>query len=109
MKFILEIKNYDCNRLYVNTDTMKFALDTHEYDKNYDNSNINEFKKEFYDWASSYPPSLLLQRKTDFYDFVEELKKNGYEEIEAKPLSNDEVLEEQNDLDIEEEYLDELS
>lgn len=40
MKFILEIKNYDCNRLYVNTDTMKFALDTHEYDKNYDNSNI---------------------------------------------------------------------
>lgn len=27
MKFILEIKNYDCNRLYVNTDIMKFALE----------------------------------------------------------------------------------
>lgn len=100
MKFILEIKNYDCNCLYVNTDTMQFALDTHRYDKRYDKTDINEFTKEFYDWESNYPPSLLLQRKTDFYEFVEALKDNGYKEIEATLLPNDVIVEEQDDLDI---------
>lgn len=85
MKYILEIRNYECNKLFVDTDTMEFALDDYHYDEDFQNSEVYEFQKKFNDWnGHNYAPVLLLQRKKDFYEFIEALKENGYTEIKFK-------------------------
>lgn len=87
MKYILGIRNYDYNNLYIDTDTMEFTLDDYHYDEDFKNSEVYKFQNKFLD---SNSPIFLLQRKTDFYEFVEFLKENGYEEIKYKPYEEHE-------------------
>ena len=88
MKYILGIRNYDYNNLYIDTDTMEFALDDYHYDEDFRNSEVYEFQNKFLD---SNSPIFLLQRKTDFYEFVEFLKENGYKEIEYNPIEKKDI------------------
>ena len=85
MKFILLIRNYACQNLYVDTELKKFTSNENTFMDGWYSSSVYDFIHTF---NVTDAPELLLQRKTDYYNFIDELKKSGYEEIKYIPIEN---------------------
>lgn len=92
MKYIINTSNYDSKSIYIDTSTKQFTICNFFVDERYDYSEVKKFKDTFYIKSlnnNAYIPSLLLENKEEFGQLIEELKKEGYKEIEKVLLEKE--------------------